>query len=188
MLWKPGLQGRAIAQAVSDWRRGMWDLWWTKWHWGRFSPSTSVSLASRHSTKFFILIITQGRYSRSIGGRRAEWTQLNSTATIRIKKRFAVNRKMCSFLHFHKSSNLFFIFFWDFFFCIKSTSGALMFWLVHKRLRKKLKILTVSFVLLCPNGGAKWNRCWGTIKYIFVYDQIHICLRFCIVCIFNWAL
>jgi hypothetical protein len=20
-----------------------WDLWWTKWHWGRFSPSTSVS-------------------------------------------------------------------------------------------------------------------------------------------------
>jgi hypothetical protein len=36
--------GRAIAQAVS--RRGgpssspgkvMWDLWWTKWHWGRFS-------------------------------------------------------------------------------------------------------------------------------------------------------
>jgi hypothetical protein len=23
----------------------MWDLWWTKWRWGRFSPSTSVSLA-----------------------------------------------------------------------------------------------------------------------------------------------
>jgi hypothetical protein len=22
----------------------MWDLWRTKWHWGRFSPSTSVSL------------------------------------------------------------------------------------------------------------------------------------------------
>jgi hypothetical protein len=21
----------------------MWDLWWTKWYWGRFSPSTSVS-------------------------------------------------------------------------------------------------------------------------------------------------
>jgi hypothetical protein len=28
----------------------MWDLWWTKWHWGRFSPSTSVSPANFHST------------------------------------------------------------------------------------------------------------------------------------------
>jgi hypothetical protein len=27
-----------------------WDLWWTKWRWGRFSPSTSVSLANLHST------------------------------------------------------------------------------------------------------------------------------------------
>jgi hypothetical protein len=27
----------------------MWGLWWTKWHWGRFSPSTSVSLANSHS-------------------------------------------------------------------------------------------------------------------------------------------
>jgi hypothetical protein len=37
----------------------MWDLWWTKWHWGRFSPSNSVSPANHHSTKFFILIITR---------------------------------------------------------------------------------------------------------------------------------
>jgi hypothetical protein len=22
----------------------MWDLWWTKWYWGRFSPSTSFPL------------------------------------------------------------------------------------------------------------------------------------------------
>jgi hypothetical protein len=28
----------------------MWDLWWTKWHWGRFFPSTSVSLVNPHST------------------------------------------------------------------------------------------------------------------------------------------
>jgi hypothetical protein len=28
----------------------MWDLWSTKWHWGRFSPSTSVSPANSHST------------------------------------------------------------------------------------------------------------------------------------------
>jgi hypothetical protein len=28
----------------------MWDLWWTKWRWGRFSPSISVSPANLHST------------------------------------------------------------------------------------------------------------------------------------------
>jgi hypothetical protein len=30
----------------------MWDWWWTKWHWGRFSPSTSVSLANSFSAVF----------------------------------------------------------------------------------------------------------------------------------------
>jgi hypothetical protein len=30
--------------------RGWWDLWWTKWRWSRFSPSTSVSPANLHST------------------------------------------------------------------------------------------------------------------------------------------
>jgi hypothetical protein len=28
----------------------MWNLWWTKWHWGTFSPSTSDYPASLHST------------------------------------------------------------------------------------------------------------------------------------------
>jgi hypothetical protein len=28
-----------------------WGLWWTKWRWGRFSPSTSVSPANIHSTE-----------------------------------------------------------------------------------------------------------------------------------------
>jgi hypothetical protein len=28
----------------------MWDLWCTKWRWGRFSPSTSVPPANFHST------------------------------------------------------------------------------------------------------------------------------------------
>jgi hypothetical protein len=28
----------------------LWDLWWTKWRWGRFSPSTSASPANLHST------------------------------------------------------------------------------------------------------------------------------------------
>jgi hypothetical protein len=27
----------------------MWDLWWTKWHWGTFSPSTLVSPVSSPS-------------------------------------------------------------------------------------------------------------------------------------------
>jgi hypothetical protein len=33
------------------WTPIMWNLWWTKWNWGRFSPSTSVSPANPHSTK-----------------------------------------------------------------------------------------------------------------------------------------
>jgi hypothetical protein len=80
----PG-EGRAVAQAVSRWlptaaarvrvRAGMWGLWWTKRHWGRFSPSTSVSPASHHSTNFSIIIITLGGHNRPIGGRSAEWTQ-----------------------------------------------------------------------------------------------------------------
>jgi hypothetical protein len=47
--------GRAVAHAVSQWlptaavrvRARVWSceiLWWTEWRWGRFSPSTSVSL------------------------------------------------------------------------------------------------------------------------------------------------
>jgi hypothetical protein len=64
----------------------MWSLWWTKWHWYRFSPSTSVSTASHHSTNFSIIIITRGWLYRPLGGRSAEWTQLDSTAPIPIKK------------------------------------------------------------------------------------------------------
>jgi hypothetical protein len=56
----------------------MWGLRWTKRHWGRFSPSTSVSPANQ-STNFSIIIITQGWHNTPIGGRSAEWTQLDST-------------------------------------------------------------------------------------------------------------
>jgi hypothetical protein len=56
----------------------MWGLWWIKQQWGRFSPSTSVSPAN-HSTNFSIIIITRGWHDRPIGGRSAEWTQLDST-------------------------------------------------------------------------------------------------------------
>jgi hypothetical protein len=64
----------------------MWGLWWTKRHWGRFSPSTSVSPANLHSTKFSIIIITRGWHSRPISGRSTEWAQLTPPPTIEIKK------------------------------------------------------------------------------------------------------
>jgi hypothetical protein len=35
----------------------MRDLWWTKWHWGKFSSSTSVSPANSYSTDYSIFII-----------------------------------------------------------------------------------------------------------------------------------
>jgi hypothetical protein len=79
------MTGLTVAQAVSRWlptaaaRVGMWGLWWTKRHWGRFSLSTSVSPANHHSTNFSIIIITRGWRSRPIGGRSAEWTQLDFT-------------------------------------------------------------------------------------------------------------
>jgi hypothetical protein len=37
--------------------QAMWVLWWTKWHLGRFSPSTSVSLANCHLTDSSMFII-----------------------------------------------------------------------------------------------------------------------------------
>jgi hypothetical protein len=36
----------------------MWDLWWTKWHWGKFFPSTSVFPANLHSTNFSTIAVT----------------------------------------------------------------------------------------------------------------------------------
>jgi hypothetical protein len=56
----------------------MWCFWWKKRHWSRFSPSTSVSLAN-YSTNFSITIITRGWHNKPIGGRSAEWTQLDFT-------------------------------------------------------------------------------------------------------------
>jgi hypothetical protein len=73
--------------------QSMWGLWWTKRHWWRFSPGTSVSLANHHSTNFSIIIITRGWHNRPIGGRSAEWTQLDSTPTIPIKKKIGKCRR-----------------------------------------------------------------------------------------------
>jgi hypothetical protein len=59
------MYSRAVAEAVSRWLptaaarvrvwAGMWGLWWTKRHWGRFPPSTSVSPANHHSTNLSII-------------------------------------------------------------------------------------------------------------------------------------
>jgi hypothetical protein len=78
-------KGRAVTQAVSRWlptaaarvrvRTAYGGLWWTKRHWGRLSPSTSVFPAN-HSTTSSIIIITRGWHNRPISGRSAEWTQL----------------------------------------------------------------------------------------------------------------
>jgi hypothetical protein len=77
-----------VAEAVRRWlptaaarvriRAGIWALWWTKRHWGRFSPSTSDYPANHHSTNFSITI-TRGWHNRPIGGRSVEWTQFDST-------------------------------------------------------------------------------------------------------------
>jgi hypothetical protein len=61
----------------------MWDLWWTKWHRGRFSPSTSASSANSHSTDCSTLIIYHPGlaiiYNRPVSGRRTKWTQSHPT-------------------------------------------------------------------------------------------------------------
>jgi hypothetical protein len=69
-----------------------WDLWWTKWRWGSFSPSTSVSPANLYSNKLSIIIITRGRYNRPFSGRRAEWTQFGLHPPLcELKKKLQAN-------------------------------------------------------------------------------------------------
>jgi hypothetical protein len=68
----------------------MWGLWWTKRHWGRFPPSTSVSPAN-HSTDFSIIIITQGWHNRPLSGQSVEWT-LIPPPTMQIKKKMITIR------------------------------------------------------------------------------------------------
>jgi hypothetical protein len=49
----------------------MWDLWWTKLHWGSFSQSTSVSPVN-HLINFSIIMITWGWHNKTISDRSAE--------------------------------------------------------------------------------------------------------------------
>jgi hypothetical protein len=61
--------GIVVGRPVADfppWRREfepgqfMWDLWWTKWHWGGFSKRTSAPLSYSHSSNSSILIYHPG--------------------------------------------------------------------------------------------------------------------------------
>jgi hypothetical protein len=50
VTWRPKVAGFPPLRPGFEPGSGHWDLWWTKWRWGRFSPSTSVSPANLHST------------------------------------------------------------------------------------------------------------------------------------------
>jgi hypothetical protein len=62
----------------------MWDLWWTKWRWGRFSPRISVSPADLHSTDFSTITITYhpGLVQQASSGRSTQ------SPTAQIKKKY----------------------------------------------------------------------------------------------------
>jgi hypothetical protein len=58
----------------------MWNLWSPKWHWDRFSPSTSVAPANSHPTDFSTLIII---YRPELVQQAKEWPvyQVGSSLT-----------------------------------------------------------------------------------------------------------
>jgi hypothetical protein len=60
----------------------MWDFWWTKWPWGKFSPRTSVSPAILDSTNFSTVTIAYhpGLVQQASSGRSTQ------SPTAQIKK------------------------------------------------------------------------------------------------------
>jgi hypothetical protein len=67
----------------------VWDLWWTNWLWGRFSPSTSVSPANLHSTNISTITITYhpGLVQYASSGRSTQ------SPTAQIKKKYTLASK-----------------------------------------------------------------------------------------------
>jgi hypothetical protein len=63
----------------------MWDLWWIKWRWDRFSPSTSVSPVNPYSTNFSAITNTYhpGLVQYASSGRSTQ----SPTAQIKTKKK-----------------------------------------------------------------------------------------------------
>jgi hypothetical protein len=76
----------------------MCDLWWAKWHWGRFSASTSVSPANLYSTNCSTITIIWGWYNRPV------MAALPSGLSLTIKKNIQnFLRKTHVFLMYHLS-------------------------------------------------------------------------------------
>jgi hypothetical protein len=50
----------------------MQDMWWTKWHWGRFPSSTPVFPANSHSTDYSTIIII---YHLGLVQQAKQWPQ-----------------------------------------------------------------------------------------------------------------
>jgi hypothetical protein len=73
----------------------MWDLWWTKWHWGRFSLIAPQSPSS----------IIWGWYSRPVVVANIKWTQSHPTKkrknVIAAYKQASFIKKKCSCHHAH---------------------------------------------------------------------------------------
>jgi hypothetical protein len=63
--------------------------WWTKWYWGSFPPSTSVSYANSHTTNYSTVTIIYylGLKQYPSSGRSIKWTQ--SQFTPRNPKKFS---------------------------------------------------------------------------------------------------
>jgi hypothetical protein len=59
----------------------MWDLWWTKWGWVSYSPSTSVSPTNLQSTSYSIITIIYhlGLVKSVVAAVPSEVTQSHST-------------------------------------------------------------------------------------------------------------
>jgi hypothetical protein len=59
----------------------MWDISWIKWHWGRFSPSISVSPANLHSINCSTITIIYhlGLVKQASNGRSTKCTQSHPT-------------------------------------------------------------------------------------------------------------
>jgi hypothetical protein len=84
----------------------MWDLWWTKWHWSKFSLSTSVSPANSHSTDcstFIITIYHPAWYNGKISGRRTKWTQV-SPYPKKLKKKMTYLAKVIDDKRYYKQN------------------------------------------------------------------------------------
>jgi hypothetical protein len=43
----------------------MWGFWWTKWHWGRFSPNAPVSPANESTDWFAPIMVHTDHYPSS---------------------------------------------------------------------------------------------------------------------------